>query len=189
MDFDDSSEEAAYRDQVRTFLAEHDDQLEHGGGEQLSRPGEDSTAQLRHSQAVLYSGGLVGVTWPSEYGGQGGTPAQQAIVNQELARADIAPLINHIGVGICGPTVVHHGSEDQKNRYLARLLRADDIWCQLFSEPDPAATSPHCAPVRFRTRTGAGASPARRCGPPTLTWPVTASSWPGRIRSCPSIEG
>jgi alkylation response protein AidB-like acyl-CoA dehydrogenase len=83
----------------------------------------------------LYDGGFVGVTWPKEIGGQGGTQMQQAIVNQELDRAQVAGLIGFIGLGMCGPTVVAHGSADQKSRYLKRLLRADDIWCQLFSEP------------------------------------------------------
>ena len=60
---------------------------------------------------------------------------QQAIVDQEMSRAGVPGLINLIGIGMCGPTVIYHGSEDQKERYLKRLLRADDIWCQLFSEP------------------------------------------------------
>src|SRR5919112_4904219 len=92
-------------------------------------------AEMRRTQRVLAEAGLVGVTWPREYGGQGGTLVQQAIVAQELSRARVPTLINHIGIGMCGPTVIAHGSDDQKRRYLARLLRADDVWCQLFSEP------------------------------------------------------
>jgi alkylation response protein AidB-like acyl-CoA dehydrogenase len=84
---------------------------------------------------VLADAGLVGVSWAREHGGQSGTLAQQAIVNQELARARVPTLINHIGLGMCGPTVVAHGTPEQHERYLARLLRAEDVWCQLFSEP------------------------------------------------------
>ncbi|HEY5334570.1 MAG TPA: acyl-CoA dehydrogenase family protein, partial [Mycobacteriales bacterium] len=95
----------------------------------------DVGAARRKHQAVLYAGGLIGVTWPKEYGGQGGTPMQNAIVGQELGRLGIAGPVNSIGIGMCGPTIIGHGSDDQQERYLARLLRADDIWCQLFSEP------------------------------------------------------
>jgi alkylation response protein AidB-like acyl-CoA dehydrogenase len=135
VDFDDSPDEAAYRSRVRDLLEQHADELLH------LRPGEEGIdarrreAEMRRTQRVLAEAGLVGVTWPREYGGQGGTLVQQAIVAQELARARVPGLINHIGLGMCGPTVIAHGSPDQRDRYLARLLRADDVWCQLFSEP------------------------------------------------------
>jgi alkylation response protein AidB-like acyl-CoA dehydrogenase len=135
VDFDDTPEEAAYRARVRTALEERADQL------LRLAPGEETPdarrheAQLRRTQRVLAQAGLVGVTWKPEHGGQGGTLVQQAIVAQELSRARVPQLINHIGIGMCGPTVIAHGSEDQRSRYLARLLRADDVWCQLFSEP------------------------------------------------------
>jgi alkylation response protein AidB-like acyl-CoA dehydrogenase len=130
MDFEDTSEEAAWRSQVRAFLEEHRAEL---GQRSAQRGFDDKVARER--EALLYDGGLVGVTWPTEAGGHGGTPMQQAISDQEMARADVPGLINLIGIGMCGPTVIHHGSEDQRSRYLRRLLRADDVWCQLFSEP------------------------------------------------------
>jgi alkylation response protein AidB-like acyl-CoA dehydrogenase len=130
MDFDDTPDEAAWRDQVRAFIEGHRDELGHVAD---MRSFEDGASRER--QALLYDGGLVGVTWPVEAGGQGGTPMQQAIIDQELSRAGVPGLINLIGIGMCGPTVIYHGSEEQKERYLKRLLRADDIWCQLFSEP------------------------------------------------------
>ncbi|MBV1949045.1 acyl-CoA dehydrogenase family protein [Streptomyces sp. BV129] len=134
MDFEDAPAEAAYRQQIRDFLGTHSAELEHGDGEYLADPRLDDIDALRRTQALLHDHGYVGVTWPEEYGGQGGTPIQQAIVNQELARASVSGLVNHVGVGMCGPTVLAHGSEEQKAR-MPRLLRADDIWCQLFSEP------------------------------------------------------
>jgi alkylation response protein AidB-like acyl-CoA dehydrogenase len=135
MDFDDTPEEAAFRARVRTYLAEYSDELDHGAGDTGDGPEHPNTLALRRTQAVLYAGGLVGLTWPREYGGQGLTAMHQAIVDQELARAGVPRLINHIGIGMCGPTVIAYGSPDQKSRYLARLLSAEDIWCQLFSEP------------------------------------------------------
>jgi len=135
VDFDDSPDEAAYRSHVRALLERH-------AGDLLRlEPGKEGVdarrheAEMRTTQRVLAEAGLIGVTWPREYGGQGGTLVQQAIVAQELARARVPGLINHIGIGMCGPTVIAHGSQDQRDRYLARLLRADDVWCQLFSEP------------------------------------------------------
>lgn len=130
MDFDDTPDEAAWRAEVRAFLQEHRDEL---GSRSAQRDFDDGRARAR--QALLYEAGLVGVTWPVEAGGRGGTPMQQAIIDQEMARADVPGLINLIGIGMCGPTVIYHGSDDQKERYLKRLLRADDVWCQLFSEP------------------------------------------------------
>ncbi|NGP04980.1 acyl-CoA dehydrogenase [Rhodococcus sp. 14C212] len=135
MDFDDTPDQARLRASVRTFLTEHDHELAHGDGAYLEEPGTDRVEALRRTQAVLFDGGLIGLTWPSEYGGGGGTNAQQAVVNEELHRARIAGPIGHVGLGMCGPTVLRHGSEDQKQRYIRRLLRADDLWCQLFSEP------------------------------------------------------
>ncbi|WP_448625081.1 acyl-CoA dehydrogenase family protein [Geodermatophilus sp. URMC 64] len=135
MDFDDTPEEAAYRAHVRSLLEEHAGELLHVEPGQEAPDARRHEAEMRRTQRVLAEAGLVGVTWPTEHGGQGGTLVQQAIVAQELARARIPALINHIGIGMCGPTVIAHGSEDQKARYLARLLRADDVWCQLFSEP------------------------------------------------------
>jgi alkylation response protein AidB-like acyl-CoA dehydrogenase len=132
LNFDDTPDEAVYRERVRRYIAEHRDTLA-SVGEASRREGDLTRA--RASQACMYDGGYVGVTWPAEVGGQGGTPMQQAIVDQELARAGVPMHIGIIGLGMCGPTVIHHGSADQKQRYLRRLLRADDIWCQLFSEP------------------------------------------------------
>ncbi|NEM06389.1 acyl-CoA dehydrogenase family protein [Geodermatophilus normandii] len=134
MDFDDTPEEASFRAHVRSVLEEHASELLHvAPGEPVDARSRE--AELRDTQRVLAEAGLVGVPWPREYGGQGGTLVQQAIVGQELGRARVPTLINHIGIGMCGPTVIAHGSDDQRSRYLARLLRADDVWCQLFSEP------------------------------------------------------
>ncbi|MGZ6792761.1 MAG: acyl-CoA dehydrogenase family protein [Mycobacteriales bacterium] len=132
MNFDDTPEEAAWREEVRSYIADHRSELaSYGDG---GRRDGDLT-RARQSQATLYDGGYVGVTWPKELGGRGGTPMQQAIVDQEMSRAGVPMHIGIIGIGMCGPTVIAHGSRDQQERYLTRLLRGDDIWCQLFSEP------------------------------------------------------
>ncbi|MGY1636266.1 acyl-CoA dehydrogenase family protein [Geodermatophilus sp. SYSU D00742] len=135
MDFDDTPDEAAYRASVRRVLDERAADLLHVGAGGEAVDARTHEAGLRRTQRVLAEAGLVGITWPRAYGGQGGTLVQQAIVAQELARARVPTLVNHIGLGMCGPTVIAHGSDDQKQRHLPRLLRADDVWCQLFSEP------------------------------------------------------
>ena len=135
MDFDDTPDQARLRAEVRQFLVDNAGELAHSDGPQLEEPGTNRVDALRRTQAILFDGGVIGLTWPVAYGGGGGTNAQQAVVNEELHRARVAGPIGHIGLGMCGPTVLGHGSEDQKQRYIRRLLRADDLWCQLFSEP------------------------------------------------------
>jgi alkylation response protein AidB-like acyl-CoA dehydrogenase len=128
----DSPEEHAFRMRVRstveTLLA---------AGALVGRA--DAPARhleaYRRTQAALHDAGLVGVTWPPEFGGQGASQIQQIIINQELVRAELPRLINWIGIGMCGPAIIVHGTDAQKERYLAPLLRADELWCQLFSEP------------------------------------------------------
>jgi alkylation response protein AidB-like acyl-CoA dehydrogenase len=130
VNFDDTPEEAAYREQVRAYIDKHRDELLRSGERR-----ESDLTKARRSQRIMYEGGYVGITWPRDVGGQGGSPMQQAIVDQELSRAGVPGHIGLIGIGMCGPTVIGHGSADQKQRYLKRLLSCEDIWCQLFSEP------------------------------------------------------
>jgi alkylation response protein AidB-like acyl-CoA dehydrogenase len=90
---------------------------------------------MRDWQAKLYRAGWCGFSWPKEYGGAGGTLVEQAIYNEEMAHAQAPELINKVGVNNVGPTLMNYGTEDQKRRFLAKILSAEDIWCQLFSEP------------------------------------------------------
>jgi alkylation response protein AidB-like acyl-CoA dehydrogenase len=85
---------------------------------------------------TMYEAGYVGMLWPKEYGGRGATPMQQAIVQDEMARAGAPPPINGLGIGFIGPTIIVHGTEPQKQRYLKKMLTAEEIWCQLYSEPN-----------------------------------------------------
>ena len=77
-----------------------------------------------------------GVTWPVAYGGRGLGPAANFVVQEELARARAPELVGRIGVNLAGPTLLEHGTEDQKLKFLPPILRAEELWCQLFSEPD-----------------------------------------------------
>ena len=86
-------------------------------------------------QRKLAEGGLAAVTWPADYGGQGLGPLHQVVVNQEIGRAGVPGIFDVIGVGMLGPTLIAHGTEEQKQRHLGPMLNADEVWCQLFSEP------------------------------------------------------
>ena len=93
-------------------------------------------AERKAWHRTMYDAGYVGMLWPKEYGGRGATPMQQAIVQDEMARASAPPPINGLGIGFIGPTIIVHGTEAQKKRYLQKMLTAEEIWCQLYSEPN-----------------------------------------------------
>ena len=132
MDFDDTPAEAALRHEVRDVLDRHTDDA---AMRWESAPDGTGFELARRWQRTLLDAGLVGITWPAEFGGQGGSPIEAAIVEQELRRAGAGRIVNGIAVGMVGPTIIAHGTDAQRSAYLARILSADDIWCQLFSEP------------------------------------------------------
>ncbi len=150
MDLDDTPDQAAYRTQVRAWLDEHKAQappLQHTSADGTSE--EQYIAARRAWQGKLAEGGLAGVTWPKEYDGQGLGPIEQVICNQEIGRARVPGILDVIGVGMLGPTIIAHGSEEQKERYLGPMLHGDEVWCQLFSEP---AAGSDLAAVQARAR-------------------------------------
>jgi len=95
----------------------------------------EEAAALREWQRTLHAGHWVGVNWPIEHGGRGASPAEMAIYNEELARVDAPPILGRAGVTLVGPTLRAHGTDEQRARWLPRILAGDDVWCQLFSEP------------------------------------------------------
>ena len=87
-------------------------------------------------QATLAADRWVGVHWPEAYGGRSATPVQVALYQSEYARSQAPQPVNRVGINLVGPTLLAHGTEDQRLRYLPTILSAEEIWCQLFSEPD-----------------------------------------------------
>ena len=96
----------------------------------------DEVAWGRTWQATLASDRWVGVHWPEAYGGRSATPVQVALYQSEYARSQAPQPVNRVGINLVGPTLLAHGTEDQRLRYLPKILSAAEIWCQLFSEPD-----------------------------------------------------
>jgi len=136
VDLNDTPEQAEYRTKVRAWLEQHRDDAPARNGDNGDEASEAEAVEAHRAwQRKLAEAGFVGATWPREYGGQGLGPLEQVVVNQEVARAGLPGILDSIGVGMLGPTIIAHGSEEQKQRYLAPMLHADEVWCQLFSEP------------------------------------------------------
>jgi alkylation response protein AidB-like acyl-CoA dehydrogenase len=125
-----SEHDDQFRDEVRGWLAEH-------APPDVEVPATPEDADvLREWQRTLHSGRWVGINWPVEYGGRGASLTQVAIYNEELAHARAPQILGRAGVSLVGPTLMAHGTEEQRRQWMPSILSGDDIWCQLFSEPD-----------------------------------------------------
>ncbi len=136
MDFTFTAEEEQFRLELRRWLQEH---LPPGWGTpgyQYPRSYEEWAVVRRQWDRTLYAGGYAGLSWPREYGGRGATLIEQVIYFEEIARARAPEELNRAAKLLLGPTIIEHGTEEQKRRFLPRILSADDQWCQGFSEPD-----------------------------------------------------
>jgi alkylation response protein AidB-like acyl-CoA dehydrogenase len=145
MDLEDTPQQAAYRATVRAWIEAHRDEAPPpiGGVHSVDRE------RYRRWQAKLAEARLVGVTWPQEHGGAGLGPVEQVIVSSELRRAGCGGISDHIAIGNIGPTIIACGTDEQKQRYLGPMLRGDEGWCQLFSEP---AAGSDLAGIQARAR-------------------------------------
>jgi alkylation response protein AidB-like acyl-CoA dehydrogenase len=124
MDLAYSSDDEAFRQHVRSWLA-------------ARLPVKRDTLQDRRAwHKQLLEAGFVGIGWPRAYGGQEARPMQQAILNEEMVKAGAPPHASGPGMSLVAPTLFALGSEQQKRRYLPRILRAEDLWCELYSEPN-----------------------------------------------------
>jgi alkylation response protein AidB-like acyl-CoA dehydrogenase len=135
MDFNFSAEEEGYREKARAWIRAHvpqwwkDADAREFGDEDAMFDG------IRRWHQQVYDAGYVGVTWPVAYGGRGAGHVENALLQEEMVLADAPPTTNGLGIGLCGPAIIHHGSEAQKQRFLRPMLRAEEMWCQGYSEP------------------------------------------------------
>ncbi len=135
MHFNLTPDDLAFRDGLRAWFGTH--WREDWAKVRRRFPSQDEMfAFLRDWQRRLFDAGYIGLSWPREYGGRGATIMQQAIFYEEVARARAPELPNVIGLDMAGPALITHGTEAQKQAHLAKILSAEQIFCQGFSEPN-----------------------------------------------------
>jgi alkylation response protein AidB-like acyl-CoA dehydrogenase len=140
MDFSYTPQEEAFRQEVRSWLDKNTKELPEWWynpevlGLEVDSPEYHEFALWWHKK--LYSGGFVGLHWPKEYGGRGATLLEQVIFEEEMSTAKCPGVYNRFGVGWAGPTIMSYGNEEQKKRFLPKILSGEEFWCQCFSEPD-----------------------------------------------------
>ena len=141
MDFDDTPAEAAFRAEARAWLDAHAPAK--GGPDDFSEgylAGDvDPHAHVERAkewQRLLFDHGWAGITWPTEYGGRGLSAVESMIWNQEMGRYGVTVGPFAVGIGMAGPTILRHGTDAQRKRFLRPMLRGEEMWCQLFSEPE-----------------------------------------------------
>jgi alkylation response protein AidB-like acyl-CoA dehydrogenase len=139
VDFRLNDAEEAFRRRVHDWL-----QANIPTGERPEEPAE-KVAFARRWQRTLNGGGWAGLHWPKEYGGQSASPIEQLIFSEEYTKLGAPPMIDiGVGPGLTGPTLIHHGTDAQKRRFLPRILNGDDVWCQGFSEPNAGSDLANC---------------------------------------------
>ncbi|HEY0173790.1 MAG TPA: acyl-CoA dehydrogenase [Pyrinomonadaceae bacterium] len=135
MDLNLTPGEQRFRDEFRAWLRGNVP-AEWAGGAAGSEERAEYIRYLRDWQRKLYDGGWAGISWPKEFGGRGASLMEQAIFQEELARASAPQLVGTIGLSLVGPTIIALGTDGQKARYLPKILSGEEIWCQGFSEPN-----------------------------------------------------
>lgn len=140
MDFDDTASEAAFRADARGWLEAnavpkgHCDDFSNGHQDE-DMSDEEYADRSRSWQRRLWDAGWAGIAWPKAFGGRGGRPIEASIFSQEQAKFGVSTGIFAVAHGMVGPTLMRHGTSEQQQLHLPAMLRGDQIWCQLFSEP------------------------------------------------------
>jgi alkylation response protein AidB-like acyl-CoA dehydrogenase len=136
MDFDFTPGQQGFRREVREWLADNVPAELRGRGFAATRADRAQVERLREWQRTLHKAGYVGIDWPVELGGRGASLVEQIILYEEMSRAQAPQPINRGGLSMLGPTLMKHGTAAQQAQHLSRILTAEEIWCQGFSEPN-----------------------------------------------------
>jgi len=136
MDFSYSTAELDFRDQVRSWIDETVPGDYGSDAWPISEDPEEHMQEIKDCMQKVHDGGWSGINWPKEYGGRECSPIELFIFQDEMSKYLTPPPMNTIGVGMAGPTIMAHGTEEQKNRHLENILSGKEIWCQGFSEPN-----------------------------------------------------
>ena len=133
-----TEEEEAFRARARAWLETNlaDGRFRLAAGEPDEKNEVEWVAAQREWDRLLFEGGYAGLAWPKEYGGKGATVIEQFIFAEEAARAGAPGGLNNMARSLIGPSIIRHGSDEQKKRYLPKILSADEVWVQGFSEPN-----------------------------------------------------
>ena len=136
MNFEFTEQEENFRKKVRSWLERHVPDELRGKAFAASRADRGEVQRLRAWQKTMYEAGYVGMDWPPQFGGRGASIVEQIILFQEMARAESPQFVNRGGLSMLGPTLMKHGTPAQQRRFLPKILTADELWCQGFSEPN-----------------------------------------------------
>jgi len=141
MDLQYSAEDEAFRQELRSFIAANLSEVRAGSGSVddklgVLHEGEGDWQRRLKWHRKLHEGGWVGLSWPKEYGGRDASITQQLIFSEEMARVNAPMVLNVLGIMLVGPTLIRLGTEEQKKRFIPKILSAEEIWCQGYSEPN-----------------------------------------------------
>lgn len=136
MDFAFTPTEEAFRQELRTWLEANlpDGWLE--GNRSLPEDENEYKAFLKDWQKTLYEGGWAAIAWSKEYGGRNASLVEEIIYHQEMARVSAPPSVNYVGLHMVAPTLMQIGTDEQKEKYIHKILTGEEIWCQGYSEPN-----------------------------------------------------
>jgi alkylation response protein AidB-like acyl-CoA dehydrogenase len=136
LDFRDTPDEAAFRDEVRTWLHDHlTGEFAAVGGR--GGPADENAWDVRVEwECLLGKDRWLGMSWPEEHGGRNASFAQQVIFNEEYAKANAPARVSFFGEGLFAPTLLEFGTEEQKQRFLPKIQSVEELWCQGYSEPN-----------------------------------------------------
>lgn len=136
MDFSFTPEQDVFRRELRAWLSVNVPDSARELRHIQPQASQDDLAFLKAWQRKVHDGGWTGISWPKEYGGRGASLVERMIFDQEMAAAKAPNLLNVLGLEIVGPTMIVHGTEEQKQAHLAQILSGDEIWSQGYSEPN-----------------------------------------------------
>lgn len=136
MDFSFTKEEEAFRLELRNWLEENLPAGWQDGSFTIDKESKDYEVFLRQWQRKLYEGGWAAIAWPKKYGGREASLMEEIVYHQEMVRVNAPPLVNYVGIHMIGPTLMHIGSEEQRERYIEKILTGEEVWCQGYSEPN-----------------------------------------------------
>ncbi|MFF2587752.1 acyl-CoA dehydrogenase family protein [Peribacillus butanolivorans] len=136
MDFSFTTKEEEFRHELRTWLEENLPEGWLDGTNKVSKNEGEYAIFLRNWQRKLYEGGWAAVAWPEKYGGREATLMEEIVYQQEMVRVKAPALVNYVGIHMVAPTLMQIGTEEQKSKYIQKILTGEEVWCQGYSEPN-----------------------------------------------------